>query len=587
MKKKLFLSYIFIILIALGISLTTFWSKGYSLISTQSEKYYVMQTKYLGDLFYYEAKEGHYEEFVEKYSRLNHVRITLIDEEGNVLHDSQKKGSFENHKDRKEVKEALAGGEGYAIRNSKTLGQMYCYSAIPVENEFFSGVLRVSVPMKEVMAMREYMIRTSILIAFFCLCLALGIAYVFSRKLIKPIENITEAAEKISHGDYDITIYTKEKDQIGRLAGSFNRMSGNLSETIEKLVKRNIELEAMLSSMQGAVVAIDQNNLILFFNTKFAEMNGEPDKEYIGCQLYDELQNETISECIAFAKNNEVNKVTEGMWKGYSIRTTATPLSDEHTILGVLVIIEDMTEIRRLENVRSDFVSNVTHELKTPLTSIRGFVDTLKNGAVQDANVAMRFLDIIDIETERLSSLIQDILLLSEIESKQDFDVESCNVNRVILEVKNLLESEFLGEVKFQMEVEPYIRPYPCNPGRLKELLINLIDNGCKYTEKGYVKLICKEKGNQLYIKVEDTGIGIEEEHLSRIFERFYRVDKSRSRKQGGTGLGLSIVKHIVELYNGKIKVDSVVLKGTTFEISLPYGESSRQFQETDFQSIW
>ncbi|MFA9465251.1 MAG: ATP-binding protein [Velocimicrobium sp.] len=571
MKRKLYLSYVFIIIAALGISLTTFWGKGYSLISNQSQKYYLIQARYLGDLFLFETSAGDYDNFVDTYSAKYKVRITLIQRDGEVLADSDSDESLENHKNRPEVKAALAGREGFATRYSETLQEIYCYSAIPIKTVSFDGVLRVSVPIKEISALRNYMIQAALLVTIFCLVVALFIAYIFSRKLTKPIEDITSAAEKISHGDYDTTIYTKEKDQIGRLAGSFNRMSQNLKETIQSLVSRNIELETMLSSIQGAVVAIDQSNKILFYNSKFGDMLGDPDKDYLGCHFYDEVQNESISEAIAFSKNNEVDRVSEGNWNGHSIRTTATPLADEHAAIGVLLIIEDTTQMKRLENMRSDFVSNVTHELKTPLTSIRGFVDTLKNGAIEDQYVAMRFLDIIDIEAERLSSLIQDILLLSEIESKQDFDVESCNVNRVINEVKALLEPEFSGKVSLEMDVEPYIRPYYCNPGRLKELLINLLDNGFKYTEKGSVKLICKEVNNNLYIRVEDTGIGMQREHLSRIFERFYRVDKSRSRKQGGTGLGLSIVKHIVELYDGKIKVDSEEGKGTRFEIFLPY----------------
>jgi len=571
MKRKLYLSYVFIIIAALGISLTAFWGKGYSLISNQSKEYYLMQARYLGDLFTFEALNGDYDNFVDTYSEKNNIRITIIDKNGDVLADSDSDGVLENHKNRTEIKKALDGKEGYAIRYSQTLKATYCYSAIPINNNFFQGVLRASVPMKEVSVMRDYMIQAAILVAAVCLVVALFIAYVFSKKLTKPIEDITSAAEKISHGDYNTTIYTKEKDQIGRLAGSFNRMSENLKETIQSLVSRNIELETMLSSIQGGVVAIDQSNKVLFYNSKFADMVGNPNKDYLGCQFYNEVHNESIYEAIAFSKKNEIDYVKEGTWNGYFIRTTATPLADENSTIGVLLIIEDTTEIKRLENMRSDFVSNVTHELKTPLTSIRGFVDTLKNGAMEDQKVALRFLDIIDIEAERLSDLIQDILLLSEIESKQDVDVESCNVNRVINEVKALLESEFSEDVKLKIDVEPYIRPYYCNPGRLKELLINLLDNACKYTEVGSVKLTCMDANNNLYIRVEDTGIGIEREHLSRIFERFYRVDKSRSRKQGGTGLGLSIVKHIVELYDGRIKVDSEVGKGTTFEIFLPY----------------
>ncbi len=562
----------------MGISLGTFWSRGYSLISEQNQKYYFMEAKYLGDLFLAELDTMDYHSFVKKYSTKEGLRITLIAKDGEVLADSDSEGRLENHRDREEVKEALNGKGGFATRYSKTLGKTYCYSALYIENEMFSGVIRISVPVEKINLLNQSLVHSIAAVSLFCFLVALAVSYVLSRKITKPIEEITEAAEKISDGNYDIAIYTEEKNQIGRLARAFNQMTENLQETVGTLVKRNIELEAMLSSIHGAVAAIDENGIIMFYNVRFAQLTGNPGKDYLGCQIYQEIQNQAIFEGIAFAKNNQVDIMKEGVWGEKSIRIVVTPLADENKILGMLIIIEDITKIRKLENLRSDFVSNVTHELKTPLTSIRGFVDTLRNGAVEDPKVAMRFLNIIDIETERLSILIQDILLLSEIESKQTPDVESCNVNKVIQEVMELLGPKFMGEVKLVTEIQPYIRPYYCNSDRLKELLINLVDNAYKYTEKGMVKLVCKESDNELYIRVEDTGIGIEEEHLSRIFERFYRVDKSRSRKQGGTGLGLSIVKHIVELYNGRIHVESQVGKGTIFETRLPYerGESGK-----------
>lgn len=571
MKRKLFISYLLIVMAAVGISLAAFWTKGYSLVMEQSRKYYQMEARYLGDIFLYEAAGGVYDDFIKTYSEREKVRITLIDRKGNVIKDSQASGALENHREREEVKAALLGEEGFATRKSQTLGHIYCYSAVPVDSPYFNGVLRISVPMEEINELNQYIAQSIILLTIFCFSVALSIAFYLSRKLTKPIEDVTAAAEKIAEGNYETVIYTEEKDQIGRLAGSFNRMTANLQETIGKLMNRNIELEAMLSSIQGGVVAIDRNNTIMFYNSRFAAMAGNPEKDYTGLRFYDEIQNESISSAVAFAKNNEVDNTKEGEWNGKNIRTTATPLADENRALGMLIIIEDITRIRKLESLRSEFVSNVTHELKTPLTSIRGFVDTLKNGAIQDEKVAVRFLDIIDIEAERLTSLIQDILLLSEIESSHNHDIEACSVNHVINEVKDLLEPQFNESVRLIIDTEPYIRPYSLSPGRLKELLINLINNGYKYTEEGFVKLTCREDGDTLLIQVEDTGIGIEQEHLPRIFERFYRVDKSRSRKQGGTGLGLSIVKHIVELYNGKINVDSKVGEGTRFEIRLPY----------------
>ena len=227
--------------------------------------------------------------------------------------------------------------------------------------------------------------------------------------------------------------------------------------------------------------------------------------------------------------------------------------------------------MKKVENMRREFVSNVTHELKTPLTSIRGFVETLKAGAIEDPKIAHKFLDIIEIESDRLGNLISDTLLLSEIESKKDTKREPCDVNAVITEVVELLQPKVREHVRLIFHPDASVRPYSCNRDRLKQLLINLTDNGLKATEFGAVTISCRSTASQLVLEISDTGIGMEEEQLDRIFERFYRVDKGRSKAQGGTGLGLSIVKHIVELYNGTIEVTSKPGVGTEFTVRLPY----------------
>ncbi len=227
--------------------------------------------------------------------------------------------------------------------------------------------------------------------------------------------------------------------------------------------------------------------------------------------------------------------------------------------------------MKKVENMRREFVSNVTHELKTPLTSIKGFVETLKAGAIEDPKIAHKFLDIIEIESDRLSNLISDTLLLSEIESRKDTKREPCDVNAVITEVIDLLQPKVKEHVRLIFHPDPSVRPYSCNRDRLKQLLINLVDNGLKATEFGAVTVTCRSTASQLVMEISDTGIGMEEEQLDRIFERFYRVDKGRSKAQGGTGLGLSIVKHIVELYNGTIEVTSKPGVGSEFTVKLPY----------------
>lgn len=576
MQKRLIISYITIISLAIGISALTFWIKGYNFIYTQSQEHYLSQAELLADIFSLEDLNDHndYEEFVQTYSKEYNVRITIIDKNGEVYADSSTTEPLENHKSREEVIKALHGESATVNRYSTTMKQNYSYSAVPVTSGSFSGVIRISLPLSNLEALRNDLIQSSLYVILICYIIACVIALIYSRYLTKPVNEVAEAAERISEGNYNTKIYTRGKNEIGRLARAFNIMSFNMKETIGNLTKRNVELEAILSSMAGGVVAIDDSNEVIFYNKAFIDILGIK-REIIGQSFYNILRNATMFDIIERVRKNNSSVTKDGilLYGGNrNIRVTATPLGmTDEKWFGVLLIIEDVTQIKKLENMRSDFVSNVTHELKTPLTSIRGFIETLKHGAIKDEAVANRFLDIIDIEAERLYNLIQDILLLSAIESKQEKEKESCDINFLASAVIELLQPKLTDKVKIIFQPEPNLRPYNCELDRMKQLLINMVENAIKYTEEGTVTLECKESDNQLVIRVKDTGIGIETEQLTRIFERFYRVDKGRARKQGGTGLGLSIVKHIVELYNGTIQVNSKLGEGTEFEIKLPY----------------
>ncbi|MDF2586464.1 MAG: sensor histidine kinase [Anaerocolumna sp.] len=577
MHKKLLLSYLTIILLAVGISSAIFWTKGYKFISHESRENYLTQAKLVADIFCQEEFNSNedFELFVNKYADKYHIRITIISQEGDVMADSDTTAKLENHSNREEVKRALNGESVSVNRYSKTMGQDYSYSAVPVENADFKGVIRISLPLSRLKQLNSELYDSIAYAIVFCLITAIITAFLFTELLTKPINEVAKAAAKISNGDYNIKIYTRERAEVGRLAESFNVMAGNLKRNIDNLTWRNAELEAMLTSMTGGVVAIDDSNEVLFYNKAFIDIVKPELKEIIGQSLYNVFRNASVFDAIDEVRENYNSVTKDGTLLNSNIRNiriTATPLGmEDKKYFGVLLIIEDVTQIKKLESIRSDFVSNVTHELKTPLTSIRGFIDTLKNGAIKEETVANKFLDIIDIEAERLYNLIQDILLLSEIESKREYEVVSCDMNQSILGVIELLEHKLTDKVQVIFDPEPKLRPFYCNPDRMKQLFINLLDNAIKYTEEGTITITCKDENENRIIKIKDTGIGIGKEHLARIFERFYRVDKGRSRKQGGTGLGLSIVKHIAELYNGTISVDSKLGVGTEFTIIMPY----------------
>ena len=579
MRKRLLFTYIALVFVTLMASQISFWSSGQRFLQQQSEAQYTDQAELIRDVFEQTdfAGTADYDAFAKKYARRQEVRITIIDMDGTVLGESEESPSdMENHKDREEVKKAMTGESASIVRRSSTLGMDYCYCAVPVRTDSFEGVLRVSVPLEELHALRlEYMRSTIFMLAIGVLLIA-GLVIAFTRFIADPIDEVIEAAGKIAEGSYGIRLKTRQNSQIGKLADSFNWMSGRLEAAVKELKDRNNELEAILRSMRNGVLAINGRDEILFYNDALMNLIGHRG-DFLGESVYHLVRSSLLFDVIEKVRESRDVICEEGqsriMGEQY-LRITGTVLNREkEQSRSVLLIIEDITDVKKLENMRSDFVSNVTHELKTPLTSIRGFVDTLKQGAIKDEQYARKFLDIIDIEAERLYTLIQDILLLSEIESGSDYNIQDCDVNGIIDETLNLLQPkiEQKPEVDVIFQPEPYIRPFPCNPDRMKQLFINLIDNAVKNTEKGSVTVTCRVHNDHLMISVKDTGIGIPKEHLSRIFERFYRVDKGRSRKMGGTGLGLSIVKHIVEMYEGDIFVSSEVGEGTEFIIKLPY----------------
>lgn len=579
MRKRLLFTYIALVFVTLMASQISFWSSSQHFLEQQSEEQYTDQAELIRDIFEETAfsETADYDAFAKKYARRQEVRITIIDMDGTVVGESEENPSdMENHKDREEVKKAMTGVSDSVIRRSSTLDMDYCYCAVPVQTDSFEGVLRVSVPLEELHALRQEYMKSTIFMMTIGILLIAGMVIAFTRFIADPIDEVTEAAGKIAEGNYGIRLKTDQNSQIGKLADSFNWMSGRLEAAMKDLKDRNNELEAILRSMRNGVLAINGKDEILFYNDALMNLIGHRG-DFLGESIYHLVRSSLIFDVIEKVRDSRDVICEEGqsrtMGQQY-LRVTGTVLNREkEQSRSVLLIIEDITDVKKLENMRSDFVSNVTHELKTPLTSIRGFVDTLKQGAIKDEQYARKFLDIIDIEAERLYTLIQDILLLSEIESGSDYNIQDCDVNGIIDETLNLLQPkiEQKPEVDVIFQPEPYIRPFPCNPDRMKQLFINLIDNAVKNTEKGSVTVTCRVHNDHLMISVKDTGIGIPKEHLSRIFERFYRVDKGRSRKMGGTGLGLSIVKHIVEMYEGDIFVSSEVGEGTEFIIKLPY----------------
>ena len=580
MRKKITASFVLLIIFLTVIFSIIMMESINNLMMLQLEDRFISEAKVV-KLLFIESKSGrvdfNYQDFAKTVHQSISTRITIISDDGTVLADtSENPLNMNNHLNRTEVIEAIKFNDvAVSIRYSNTVNADFLYVAVPVEVEGDIFVIRVSKQLVEIDQLNKSIIAVSILMIVFAAFVTLVVSVYVSKRITRPIDALTTVANQIAGGDFGKKIYIKANDQIGELATAFNKMSQNLDVSLNELKQRNSELEAILNSMINGIIAVDQNKNIILIN-KFCF-------EILDLPSHFVAENESMYKII---RNDEVAMMVENsMVDGCSLikelsyvhldkilRIYVNPIfSMSKEILGSIVVIQDVTQIRKLEQMRSDFVSNVSHELKTPLTSIKGFVDTLKNGAINNKDTAIRFLDIIDIESDRLYRLINDILLLSEIESMdRETEINKVDLTSVIDEVYDVLEQKAIDKgllLKSNFEVRVVLQ---ANRDRIKQMMINLVDNAIKYTEKGEVNISVSQYDKWISIKVTDTGVGFSEVHKDRLFERFYRVDKGRSRSQGGTGLGLSIVKHIVMLYKGKISVESVPGEGTTFEILFP-----------------
>ncbi len=404
-----------------------------------------------------------------------------------------------------------------------------------------------------------------------------------SRSILKPVQELTTASMEITAGHYDRRVRVRSRDELGSLEYQFNSMAARLQETIEQLNHRSAEMESIVNAMRNGLIAVDEQMHVIRLNPvarAMFEVHGNP----YGMYVLDATRNAKLESHLAAAMEQgemyTADLPVRIEKENRLLRLYITGLVHENQSIGALALIEDITELRRLENVRVDFVANVTHELKTPLTSIRGFVETLQQGAIDDRDSAMRFLSIISMEAERLTRLIDDVLSLSSLESGKKRDAnEPIPFAPYVRQMCELLQST-AKEKNIQLHLEDQSRGVSvvASEDKLKQILINLIDNAIKYTpDDGHVAVSVDVEDEKLVLRVKDDGIGIEQESIPRLFERFYRVDKGRSRSMGGTGLGLAIVKHIVIELGGRIDVSSTYGEGSVFTVVLPLAQEKNE----------
>ncbi|MBI4619490.1 MAG: HAMP domain-containing protein [Desulfobacterales bacterium] len=508
-----------------------------------------------------------------------HMRVTIVDTAGTVLGDSEKDPlKMGNRLDRPEIREALRGKVGKSIRYSETLKTEMMYLALPVEiKDRIIGVVRVSLPLSEVEKKGGHIYEVIVWGAIIAVLISLGIGFMVARRMGKTLTQMTQAARKMVRGDFSELIRTDSKDEIGDLARSFNAMSIELQNKIETLTKEIDEKQAILSGMIEGVIAIDRNQRIILFNSASEGMFDVSSNRALGRFHWEVIRHSRLNPLFQEVLEAGVPKMEEiilryGGERILRVQAAAIP-TKEGNPWAVVAVFHDITQIRNLEKIRKEFVANVSHELRTPLTSIKGFVETLRNGAVNDPEKSLGFLEIIEKHTERLNRLITDLLNLSQIESgKIEMNLKPVNLVDVTFRViSNFKEIADRKGQKIKVNIPPVLPHVLADEERIETVMENLLDNAVKYTpNNGDIAVSALDKDSGIQIEVADTGIGIPPNDLPRIFERFYRVDKARSRELGGTGLGLSIVKHIIETHGGNVRAESEVGKGSRFIFNLP-----------------
>ncbi|MDD5938274.1 MAG: ATP-binding protein [Clostridiales bacterium] len=505
-------------------------------------------------------------------------RLTIIDASGRVVADSES-DTTENHLDRPEVQAALASGWGEATRSSETVGVPLLY----VAKAFTDGMVgRAAMPLSSIDSLVMEGLPPLILSALIALILAFLLSGRMARQLLEPLGVVSSSLQGVLEGSSsagELKEYEAD-DELRPILRYIEKLIARLGEYLDRVKSERDKVNLILECMDEGLILLDEQDNILAINRSARELFGIPEgAENGGVQVL--IRSRKVRQALETTRRDKtpvVLDLQEPALGSREVRLFLSPVSErqyEGKPVGTSLLISDVTELKRAEGIRSQFTANVSHELKTPLTSIKGFTDMLASGMVKSEEDQKRFLTMIGVEVDRLIELINDILKLSELESVAiDQSDETASPLEAANEAAKLLEPKAV-QAGVALSVSGEAGLARISAGRLKELLINLIENAVKYSREsgGKVDVSVRRSGSEMIIAVSDNGIGIPEEAQSRVFERFYRVDKGRSRQTGGTGLGLAIVKHICQLYSGSVSLTSEVGKGSTFTVTLPAAE--------------
>ncbi|MBN1954875.1 MAG: HAMP domain-containing protein [Anaerolineae bacterium] len=541
------------------------------------------------------------------YADLLDMRVTIIAADGLVLGESHEdRAGMDNHLLRPEVQQALAEGQGSSIRYSRTVGYEMMYVALPMETDGeVIGFVRVALSLQQVEENVAHLRRTILLTALLAAVVAGSLAVYLAERTARPVRRLTEAVQEMAQGDLSARLLPTTQDEVGVLTRTFNTMAERLRETILTLTEERGRLAAVLENMADGALITDDTGHVRLINPAAARIFATDIESALGRSFAEVARDHRIialwQDCRERCDERS-GVITMGR-DGLFIQVVVTPLWDAAP--GTyLVVLQDLTEVRRLETVRRDFVSNISHELRTPLASLKALTETLRDGALEDPPAAHRFLNRMETEVDALTQMVRELLELSRIESGQvPFDIRPADVEDVILlSVDRLRPQAERAGLELNVELEAGLPPVQADVERMQQVFTNLVHNAIKFTPPGgrvsvhvmYVEdgdTVTRRHGDKetpilslspghlvtwspcLLISVSDTGVGIPAQDLPRIFERFYKADRARSG--GGTGLGLSIAKHIIQSHGGRIWAESTEGRGSTFYVALPISPSN------------